>query len=389
MTDFESFTKTDGTEVTAEQQKRMAEKIGKLIAMAEDETLPPEARASYAEKAEKLMREYRVNEENVISSGSEAATVPQKFEIIIMENFGGYYSSEFRESYMRIWQEISKHAGLRSHMEYRYDKDDDDAMIHRIVAIGYGYEIDIRLSQFLWTSAHLTFATRIEAKVDRSLSDQLNCYYMRASGQERNDIATALWGSGSKDGAAHGKVQKLYIAECAARGEAPLVGGRGFIAKRYRESYANAFVDQFGWRLRDARSAVDAEKGTLVLKGRSERIDEAYYTEWPDRRPQPMDPAAQAARQAAQEARWAAEAEELKRCKESGRCSKAKSGECRAHRTYEASEADRRRWDREAHGPEARAGRRAGTAAASSVDFSRTGGERRQKAGSAERRALN
>lgn len=387
----ETFTTSDGREVTPEMQRAKAEQIGKLIAMSEDEGLTKEARASYAAKAEKLMREYRIDEENVISSGGDAQILPQRFEIVIMEYTGSYYANAFRESYGEIWREIANHAGLKSHQEYRYDVDTDEGRVNRIVAVGYGYEIDIRLAQFLWTAAHLTFATRVDVRVNPQLSDQENCYYMRGSGQERNDIAHALWGSDYKNGAAHGKVQKLYLAECAKRGEEPSVGGKGFQAERYRQAYADGFTDQFGWRLRDARSAVDAQSGGLVLRGRDERVAEAYYTEWPDRRPEPIDPAEREARRAANKARHEALAEEIRKCQDSGRCSKAKSGACLKHRPYVITDADRRRWDLQRerdNNPEARAGRAAGVAAASSVDFRRTAGERRQKAPSAVRTAL-
>jgi hypothetical protein len=387
MTDFLGFKREDGTEVTPEMQAAKAELIGKLTAMAEDESLTREARASYAEKAELLMREYRVDEEFVISSG-QAQVLPQRFEIVLLEYLGSYYANSFRDQYLELWREVSNHAGLMSHTEYRYDRDDDDAMKSKIVAVGYGYEMDIRLAQFLWTSAHLTFATRVDVKVNPALSDQENCYYMRGSGMERNDIAEMLWGSSRKDGVAHGKVQKLYLAECSLRGEQPTVGGKGFQAARYREAYAEGFVDQFGWRLRDARNAVDAQSGGLVLHGRKERIEEAYYAEWEDRRPEPVDPEARAKRIAANEARWAAQEEERRKCRESGRCSKAKSGECRAHRTHHVTAADRARWERQENAPEIKAGRAAGVAAASSVDFRRTAGDRTQKAPSAERTAL-
>jgi len=384
---FQGFTREDGTEVTAETQRAKAELIGKLTAMAEDEANTMAARAAYAEKAERLMRQYRVDEEYVISSG-QAQVLPQRFEITLVEYLGSYYANSFRDNYMEIWREISNHAGLKSHTEYRYDKDGDDGVKNRIVAVGYGYEIDIRLAQFLWTAAHLTFATRIDVKVDPNLSDQLNCYYMRGSGMERNDIAEKLWASARTDGPAHGKVQKLYLAECAARGEQPTVGGKGFQAARYREAYAEGFCDQFGHRLRDARSAVDVQQGGLALHGRAERIAEAYYTEWEDRRPEPVDPEARAKRRAASQARWDAEDAERLECKRSGRCSRAKSGECRKHRTYHATAADRERWARQENAPERMAGRRAGVAAASSVEFRRTAGERTHKAPSAERTAL-
>lgn len=393
MNGFQGFKQVDENgnvirEVTPEMQAAKAEKIGKLIAMSEDEMLTREARASYAEKAQLLMQEYRVDEEKVISTG-EAQVFPQRFEIVIMEFTGSYYASSFRESYTEIWREISNHAGLKSHQEYRYDVETDDGNVNRIVAVGYAYEIDIRLAQFLWTAAHLTFATRVDVRVNPALSDQENCYYMRGSGMERNDIAHALWGSDYKNGAAHGKVHKLYLAECAKRGEEPSVGGKGFQAARYREAFADGFTDQFGWRLRDARSAVDSQTGGIVLHGRMERVEELYYGEWPDRRPEPVDPEARAKRRAENQARWEAIEKEMAECKRTGRCAKAKSGACQKHRAYIVTESDRVRWAKERQGnPEQRAGRAAGVAAASSVDFSRTAGERRQKAPSAERTAI-
>lgn len=396
---------SDGREITPEMQRKMAERIGKLIAMSEDESLEAPARASYAEKAEELMREYRVNEENVISSGAEAASVPQAYRIVLVEGLGLWYSGEFSDAYQRIWKEIKNHAGLVGHVEYAYDGDN----ARNLVAVGYGYEIDIRLAQFLWTAAHLTFATRIDTKVNPNLSDQMNCYYMRGSGMERRDVAKALWGSDEKDGAAHGKVHKLYLAECAARGEQPTVGGKGFQARRYRDAYAEGFVDTFGWRLRDARSAVDSRQGGLVLHGRKERVQAAYFAAYPDKDPNSPENVARREQQEARRAQyWAAQAAEREECETKGNCAAAvrrleakvaergyaasyhevEAAKCRKHRPYEATASDRARWDREANNPERSAGRRAGSAAADSVEFRRTGGDRTQKAGSAERTAL-
>ena len=190
------------------------------------------------------MREYRVDEERVVSSSGPVLPIP--FEIVLI--VGSH--SDFESAYAHIWREISRHAELKSHLVYRYDEDDK----RNVVAVGYGYEIDVRLAQFLWTAAHLTFATRIDVRVNPELSDQENCYYMRGSGMERNDIANQLWGSAYTDGPAHGKVQKLYLAECSLRGEQPTVGGKGFQASRYRQAYADGFTDQFGWRLETERA---------------------------------------------------------------------------------------------------------------------------------------
>jgi hypothetical protein len=381
MSEYQGFIREDGTEVTPEQQAKAAERIGKLIAMSEDESMPAAARASYAEKAETLMREYRANEERVV--GTSGPVLPVPFKITLVVGQGHYFVSDFQSAYVHIWREISKHAELRSHVTYEYDEDDK----RTVVAVGYGYEMDVRLAQFLWTAAHLTFATRIDTKVDPSLSDQLNCYYMRGSGMERNDIANKLWGSEYTNGVAHGKVQKLYLAECAARGEQPSVGGKGFQAERYRKAYADGFTDQFGWRLRDARSAVDAQSGVVVLAGRAERLEKAYYAAYPNKAPASAEE--QAAHAAKSAAYWAAQEEEERQCRANGACSRAKSGSCKKHRPYEVTVAERARWTREQHAPERSAGRRAGVAAASSVEFRRTAGERTHKAEAApERTAL-
>lgn len=385
--------------ITPEKQAKMAEMIGKLIAMSEDESLAKEARASYAEKAEQLMRKYRIDEENVISSGSEAASLPQAFRIVLVEGMGYWYAGEFQSAYRRLWNEIKNHAGLLGHMEWVYEGGE----VRHMVAIGYGYEIDIRLAQFLWTAAHLTFATRIDTKFNPSLSDQENCYYMRASGMERRDIAKRIWGSDEKDGTAHGRVHRLYLAECSKRGEEPSVGGKGFQGKRYREAYAEGFVDQFGWRLRDARSSVDSREGGLVLHGRKERVEAAYWEAHPEKAPETEEQAAE--RRARYFASSARQAEEERICGISGNCAAAvkrattklgrglyphelETAKCRKHRPYEATASDKARWDREANSPERSAGRRAGSAAASSVEFRRTGGNRTHKSGSAERPAL-
>lgn len=367
------------TEITPEMQAKKAEQIGKLIAMSQDESLPAEARATYAEKAEAMMRQYRIAEEQVISTDPDAATKPQRYTITLLEGFGSYVG-EFQQQYLSMWAEIKKHAGLLGHCTYQYDDELDG---RKLVAVGYGYEMDIRLAHFLWTSAHLVFATRIDPKVDPSLSDQLNCYYLRGSGMQRNDIAHALWGSDYKDGPAHGKVQKLYLAECEARGEKPMVMGRGIQVAKYREAYAKAFVDNFGWRLRDARDAVDAESGAIVLAGREDRVAEAYYAEFPNKRPMSAE-----AREKQNKAYWDEQDRQEAECLKSGPCktTKSKTGRCKRHRPYEVSHVAMRRWEREQNSPERAAGRRAGAAAASSVEFRRTAGERRHKADAAPER---
>jgi Protein of unknown function (DUF2786) len=349
--------------------------VGHLLAKAEsaEQLGQDKEAAAYQAKAEKLMREYRISEEEAIATDFSHSILPQRFEVTILEGDG--YASDFRYEYVAIWEEIARHAGLRSHCQYVYDEQDRQ---RKIVAVGYGYEGDIRLAKFLWTSAHLVFITRIDASVNPKLSDQENCYYLRNSGMQRNAVAYALWGSDFKDGVAHGKVQKLYLAECAKRGESPRVSGRGIQVGIYRQAYADAFVDQFGWKLRQARDAADSVAGALDLPGRLARISEAYYAEWPDRRPETAEERA---------ARRAEEAM-MPPPPPCAACAKTKSptGQCRNCRPRYATAGDRARWERRTNGPEARAGRRAGAAAADGVNVARTAPERHQSTDAAPER---
>jgi hypothetical protein len=348
-----------------------AAKIAKLIAMAEDETLTEEARASYREMAESMMRKYRIAEEEAIATESTAA-VPVSDEIPIMES--NAYGNPLRQYYWDLWSRIVRHCEIRT--AGRYSGRTYDAT-SKLTATAVGYDGDIRYAEMLFTAARLVFMTRIDARVDRSLSDQLNCYYMRASGQSRKNIATALWGSSPTDGKAHGKVQKLYVAECTARGEVPKVSGRGIQVDVYREAYARGFINQLGYRLSTASEAVDKVSGGLVLHGRKERVDEAFYSMFPQHRPMSAEEQAEY---------WKRQQEEEDNCAD---CAKTTSqtGKCKRHRPTDVTAADRQRYDRLYNSAEAHAGERAGSRAAADVLIGRSGTPSPRSAQSAPERA--
>jgi hypothetical protein len=347
-----------------------AAKIGRLIAMAEDESLPQVARDSYRSKAEQMMREYQIAEEDAIATESSVA-VPILDKLTIMENSA--WSNPLRGHYWGLWSQISHFCGVRTKGLYTSGPNGEQQLIAQVV----GYEGDVKYAEMIYTAARLVFMARIDARVDRSLTDQENCYFMRNSGMRRNNIATRLWGSDPKDGAAHGKVQRLYLAECAKRGETPRVSGRGIQVDVYREAYARAFVSEFGWRMLAARDASDAASGgALVLHGRKERVNEAFYAEFPQARPKSAEERA---------AEWDLQQAEEAACED---CKKTKSasGKCKQHRPTEINAAQRERYERRYNSAEARAGERSGRAAAADVHLSRTS-PRAQRAEAAPQQA--
>lgn len=338
-----------------------AKLIAGLIANAEDEANSEEARANYRTKAEQLMREYRVSEEEALATEGGEASAPVLDSVLIMERWAT--SNPLRSNYWQMWTTIAAHCGVRTVGKYQGNRYSEDSSL---TAMTVGYAGDIKYAEMLFTTARLVFMTRIDARVNRGISDEENCYFMRNSGMKRHEIATALWGSAKDDGAAHGKVQRFYLAECARRGETARVSGRGIQVDVYREAYARAFTNELNWRLRAARDAADASDGGLVLHGRAERVNEAFYMEFPKQRPASAEE--EAAANARADAYWAAEAEKERNCP---KCAKAK-GKCREHAPSYLSAAQSRKLDRKFNGPEAQAGQRAGEAAARIVDLGRS-----------------
>lgn len=348
-----------------------ASKIQGLIAKAESaQELGNNAEAAaYRSKAEQMMQQYRIAEEDLIAT-DQFASVPIMETIDIMESSA--YENPLRNYYWDLFSRIAQHAGVRINGKYTGWGIDS-----KLTAEMVGYAGDIAYAKFIWTSARLVFFTRIDVCVNPSLSDQENCYFMRNSGMKRNEVAYLLWGSARNDGVAHGKVQRLYLAECDKRGETPRVSGRGIQVDVYREAYAREFSAEFAYRLRAAKDAAGSSGGGLELHGRKERVDEAFYQKFPHRRPMGDE----------ERKRMEQEAEEAEaNCPDCAKTT-SKTGKCKAHRPTSVSAAEQRAYNRKYYSPEAQAGARAGEQAAQQVELAR-GFKRQERAEGSSRSAI-
>lgn len=323
-----------------------ASKIRGLLAMADDTALTDEARQSYRNMAFRIMRDYQIAEEEAIAVDVTAA-VPITVRI---EFKTGY---EFAFNYAEMIRQIARHTGVRVHVGH-INIDGDRALRATLV----GYEGDVRYTEFLWTNAHLMFATRVNPQFDDTLSEAENVYRLRASGMKRKDIADLVYGRGEGDKpAVRSKVQRVYQREVAKRGENAVASGLGFNSGMFREAYAEQFVTTLARRMREARDAADSVDGGLVLHGRADRVDEAFYEVFPNMRPDntPVAPYV----------------DPRDTCPN---CAKAKSGACRQHPVYSWTKADEDRAYRRRHGASAVAGRGAGRTAAEGVVIRGTAG---------------
>jgi hypothetical protein len=307
-----------------------AAKIQALLANADDENLSEAARAAYHAKAQELMRLYQIAEEEALAS-DPTSVKPIVRKIILVDRhsaLSGWYSIAFGA--------IAHHTGVRYAINYSWP----------YTATVVGYEGDVRYTEFLWTAALLMFSTRIDPTWSDDLTEAENIYRLRNAGIERRRIADRAWQNGNEP-AARSKVQRIYTRECARRGEEPRAAGLAHDTETYRYAYAQSFVDTLRTRLRDARDAVDSVHGALVLHGREDRVNEAFYELFPQHRPSDTPPAP---------------------ATPCPKCAKAASGVCRGHKWNKSDEA---RWQRYNNSVAARAGKASGREAAEGVHIDR------------------
>jgi hypothetical protein len=258
--------------------------VQNLLARADDPRMEfPEEAAAFRLKAEQLMRDYRIAEEQLIAV--DQVEIKPEVHRIWMGPTRDAMSASGRSNYDQWWSlayYAAIHAGVKA--SYRWGRNDETGE-SGIFAVFVGYAGDLRLAELVYTNARIVFGDRLEPKPDPQLSDQVNAYRLRSAGITRDRAAKLIWGETSHARAA--LVGRYYKDECALRGETPALDGRGVNAALYRTEFAKAFVDEFERRLRRARDAADSQGGALVLAGRDERVQEAFWDEFPELRPQP------------------------------------------------------------------------------------------------------
>lgn len=317
-----------------ELMEKMLGRVRGLLSKADDEAATPQESATYRAKAEDLMRKYRIAEEDALAQ-DPAAMAPEMVEVEVSPSYG-----MFGQHKLNLFHAIAIHSGIRA----RYYHSQGNTMAQAV-----GYQSDIKITELLYTSALMVFSEKLDPQIKPELTEAQNIYRLRSAGIKRNRIAEMLWGAGPTDGVAHGKVARIYKAECERRGEKPALDGRGVNAGTFRETYADEFLSMMRVRLKQARDGADALGGAVQLHGRKERVNEAFYERFPEFRP-------------------STEVTERKPCEA---CKKRKDGTpCRDHKPRAWTKADEAAYVRKHESAAAQAGRSAGRAAAEAVDLS-------------------
>lgn len=300
--------------ITGEKLEGMLRKVQALLTQADHPNTDPTEANIFRDKAEALMYRYRIDEAMLAQAQPAGLEIKPKWG----EWFVCGAASEFKFNYTAIARYVMDHVGIRGVFQQR-NVIVDERPAYTIVAYSVGYESDLRIAEALFTSCMLAFQQKLEPRYDPSLSDQENAYNMRSAGMEGWRIAQAIFGSTEKK--YRPKARALFKAEAIKRGEDPSVLlGKGNSMLAYREDFASGFAHEIYSRLSQMRmSRQDEEKGELVLASRNERINEEFYSVYPQYRPAEVKTTS-----------TVGSVDPRTGC---AKCAKAKSGYCRDH-TY-------------------------------------------------------
>lgn len=332
--------------------KGMLAKVRALLDTAESLEAQGNSAAAdtYYAKAKDLRDKYAIAEEELIAQ-DPTSVLPVCEELTVVA--GG---SPFQQEHVNMFHYVARHAGVR--VTFRWNHTPGQG--YTVIACCVGYEGDLRYADLIYTNARLVFTEKLEPKPNPALSEQVNVYRLRAAGIERVRVADMMWGDRSK--ANLSKVGRLYKAECAARGEEALLSGRGVTGAVYREQYASEFTFALDARLRRTQDAAGQFGGGLVLHGRQERVDEAFYTRYPDLRPKPALPVGDTT------------PTPCEKCAAAKKRKDDDTATCRDHRPYTVTKKDLARYERY-NSAAAQRGRAAGATAAAHVELNRAGRE--------------
>lgn len=275
----ENNTTTIQEGVSQSKLDNILRKVQSLLNLAEHPNTGEDEAQAFRVRAQELMQRYRIEESELIAADPASAMRP------VMKTWGVCESnSPFYNEFYWLFASCCNHAGVR--MTYAWGPDPDNDGKRSLLGKVVGYESDVRFAMMLYATLRMQFSSKLEPKVSDELSDEDNVYNLRSAGTERIRIARLMgWGDSNS---ACARVTKVYKAACEKRGEDPVLTGKGNSVALYRTSFAAAFAQRIDDRLSRARTQAGVENaGELVLAGRKENVDEAFYEFFPDLRPKP------------------------------------------------------------------------------------------------------
>jgi hypothetical protein len=257
--------------------------------------------------------------------------------------------TDFFETYRSMLGDIARHCRVRVVTK-----------AYRGEAVLVGFPEDVEYVQMLWTSAHLTFVSKIDPSWDSSRTVDENVKILKEAGRKWGYIAEQANTNGFECTANDGRLKAAYRRQCKAEGVPATAHTQRHAA--YRAAFAQSFSYTIYSRLQRMRAAnaetVASTPGSaLALRDRMSDVNEMLYQLFPHLRPM------------SEEDREKAMAELLRQ--EAERLASMTPAQRAAHERAKARQDARYRaqWEREQAKVQDRAGSAAGSAAAATVDL--------------------
>lgn len=270
-------------------ESKKLDRIRRLIDMASREAKTPEEeneRKVAQAQAEALMLKYSVEEWQLAQSGGREASAlkPETFPNVFICVTG----HPCRMAMADLAIGLGRHLNVAMHFNsLAFDKKFLDL---DVTATAVGYPEDLRMWEMIFTMLHMQLLSKIDPKVDSTLTFDENVYNLHAAGLKWKVIADKINAAETPAGwyvnwTANGDGGRL---KRAARRHAEKINAE-YVSKAnptaYQRTFTSAYVATVLRRFREAR-ANDKTSGTeLVLRDKFASVKEAQAELFPDLSP--------------------------------------------------------------------------------------------------------
>ncbi len=342
-------------------EDKILDKVRKMLDRANHAGTSEHERDLCIKMADDMMAKHGIEQAQI-----DAAKDPSERRKPVHRQFKAWDTLVWRVKFQTIMTEIARTAGVRASVRF----DGDVNLV--------GMSDDVNYVEMLWTQTYLAFLSKLEPTWDRSLSFEHNVYNFKLAGTKWPLICARAREAGDwVDWPDGGRLKRAYERHCKILGEEPTRHTQRHDV--YRESFAEGFETEICHRLRQMRRsrAETTEKAGagLVLVERDDVVAEAYFSIFPDQRPEVVD-----ARRKAQMEEWDKQRQEEEAARTdmlNAMTDKQRAAFLDKEAREERAEAARneRYWEQRAHRDRPDSdGRRAGRRAGASVDLTRTSG---------------
>lgn len=255
--------------------EKILDRIAKLLEQGNHPGTGAEEREAFFAKANALMHEHRISESMISARRASMGGTVAREPVVAQMNFI-HESHEYSDLlYTKVAGPLSRLASIRMlRVTGLFDT-------HLTL---FGYTDDIEYFRMLWTSAYLTFSTKLFPNWNVELSMDENVYNMAMAGIKWMDVWRAGTDAGvitfAPPGGGGSRLLKMaYNRHVIARGEE--VRNHTQAHKAYRESYVVAFAWEIGVRVADllARAETQTRATTgaeLVLRSDWYKVRDLY-----------------------------------------------------------------------------------------------------------------